>query len=410
MQRPRLLYLVHRVPYPPDKGDRIRAFHILRVLQQHADVDLACLADEPVSDSVATALRGYCRELGIVRLGRWRWARALGSHLHGGTITEGAFASSGLRRILRDWTSRFTYSGALASSSALVPYLRMKETSNIPAVIDLVDVDSEKWFDYSAAKGWPRSWLYRLEGRRLRKLEQELVTRARAITLVSDSEAELYRRFCPGTQAHSITNGVDLDFFSCADREKCETACVFVGALNYYPNIDAACWFCAEVWPEILRRRPEARFYIVGRRPVRRVRALIRHPGVEVIADAADVRPYLRKAAVAVAPLRIARGLQNKVLEACAMGCAVVASRQALVALKTRPGVHLLCPSSPADWVRIVLDIFDNDMLRRRLGDAGRRFVEENHNWERCLAPFRGLLGLAAPAREPSYALHASAL
>src|SRR5262249_39661526 len=173
---------------------------------------------------------------------------------------------------------------------------------------------------------------------------------------------------------------------------------VFVGALDYLPNVDAACWFCQEVWPQVRQRRPQIKVRLVGRRPVPAIRRLADVPGVEVVGQVQDVRPYVSRAAIAVAPLRIARGLQNKVLEAMAMGKATIASPEALAGLWAEPGVHLLAASTVREWVTAILRLLDDPALRRRIGSAGRLYVEEEHCWERCLTPFGGLLGL--PAQE----------
>src|SRR6266496_279861 len=213
--RPALLYLAHRVPYPPDKGDRIRTFQILRHLAQTSDVHLACLADEPVQDYVIDTLRRYCARVAVVNVqSRWRWGRALMSLAMGRTITEGAFDSAQLRRILRDWTAGTYFHAALASSSSMVPCLRLPELSGVPAVVDLVDVDSQKWFDYAAARPLaPQALLYRTEGRRLRRLEQSLPGWARAVTLVSEAEVEVFARNGPPAGVHAVTNGVDMEYF-----------------------------------------------------------------------------------------------------------------------------------------------------------------------------------------------------
>ncbi len=167
VRRP-ILCLVHRVPYPPDKGDRIRAFHLLRHLSRHAAIHLACLADEPVSDETVTALGRYCERVAVFPVGRTRWARALASLIRGNTISEGAFHVPALADTVRAWAADTDFAALFASSSAMVPYLRLEQLRHIPAVVDLVDVDSQKWFDYAArARGW-RSWLYRIEGRRSR--------------------------------------------------------------------------------------------------------------------------------------------------------------------------------------------------------------------------------------------------
>jgi sugar transferase (PEP-CTERM/EpsH1 system associated) len=260
----------------------------------------------------------------------------------------------------------------------------MPELKAIPAVIDLVDVDSQKWLDYAAVSRSPRSWLYSLEGRRLRRLEQELPAKARAVTLVSEAEANLFRQFAGTGRILVVTNGVDLEYFQPAEEAK-ESGCVFVGALDYLPNVDGIKWFCEAVWPEIHRFHPEARISLVGRRPTPAVRRLADLPGVNVVGQVPDVRPYYARAAVVVAPLRLARGVQNKLLEALAMGKALVASSATLAGLKTQADVHLLRADSADEWQKAIRQLLGDRSLRQRFGAAGRRYVEENHNWDRCL-------------------------
>jgi len=399
--RPELLYLVHRLPYPPDKGDRIRTFHLLKQLSRLASVHLACLADEPPEEATIDALRRYCTRVEVVRLGSpIRWLRALGSLVRGHSVSEGAFSAPGLRTILRRWTRETRFHATLASASSLVPYLQMDELRNVPSVVDLIDVDSQKWLDYAESARGPAAWLYRTEGRRLRRLEHDLPDWTRAVTLVSEAEVQLYRQFRAGGTVSAVPNGVDLDYFRPSPGVD-ERGCVFVGALDYRPNVDGACWFCREAWPEIRRRHAEARITLVGRQPVPAVRRLDRLAGVEVVGQVADVRPYLAEAAVAVVPLRIARGIQNKVLEAMAMGKAVVSSPQALVGLRVEPGVHVLVASTPGEWADLVSRLLNDRDLRRRLGTAGRRYVEEHHCWQDCLEPFGAILGLPSAPDVP---------
>jgi sugar transferase (PEP-CTERM/EpsH1 system associated) len=392
--RPAVLYLVHRVPYPPDKGDRIRNFHLLRFLARHASIHLACLADEPIADDVTAALRTYCERLTIVPLDRRRWWRAAAGIARGRTVSEGAFSSPGLSQVVRAWGRETRFHAALVSASSMVSYLRLQELRDVPAVIDLVDVDSQKWLDYAAKTAGPRSWLYRLEGRRLRALEQQLPSAAQAVTLVGDAEAELYRRFCAPGDVRAITNGVDLDYFA-PSAVSTERSCVFLGALDYLPNVDGINWFCRNVWPAIVLRRPDARIYLVGRRPATAVRRLTELPGIELVGQVPDVRPHMARAGVAVVPLRIARGVQNKVLEGLAMGKPTVASPPALTGLHVDPGTHLLSASAANDWIEAILRLWDDQALRRRLSTAGRAYVEEHHRWETCLHPFLEVLALA---------------
>jgi sugar transferase (PEP-CTERM/EpsH1 system associated) len=397
--RPDVLYLAHRAPYPPDKGDRIRVFHTVKFLSQRARVHLACLADEEVREGQLAALRRYCARVAVVRLGVGRWARGLASLAAGGTLTEGAFWSGRLAATLQRWAEETCFCACVASASSLVPYVRLGGLRDVPAVIDLIDVDSQKWLDYAAASRGLRAWLYRAEGRRLRRLEQGLPGWARAVILAAEAEAALYREFCVPGVVRAVTNGVDLEYFRPGPAVR-EPNCVFVGALDYRPNVDGAVWFCTHVWPEVVRRQPRAQLYLVGRRPAPAVCRLAALPGVELVGQVPDVRPHLARAAVAIVPLRIARGVQNKVLEALAMAKAVVVSPQARPGLAARPGVQLLEASAPAEWVEAVLGLFADPGLRARLGSAGRRYVEEHHRWERCLEPLPSLLGLPdhAPA------------
>lgn len=394
--RPEILYLAHRFPCPPDKGDRIRTYHILRSLAKVADVHLACFADEPTSPPDLEALGRLCSRVEVVRLGgRPRQARTLLALASGRTATEGAFESPAMQGLVARWARETRYRSAIASSSSMVQYLRVGAARQIPAVVDLVDVDSQKWIDYASTSRGPMAWLYRTEGRRLGELERAIPAWAGAVTLVSEAEAALFRRSGGEGAIRAITNGVDLEYFhpgfpGSGDGE----GCVFVGALDYRPNVDGVVWFCREVWPRILDRRPGTRFALVGRKPSATVRRLAALPGVDLIGQVADVRPHVASASVAVMPLRIARGVQNKVLEALAMGKAVVASPEAIEGIDAEPGVHLRAASMPEDWVEAVVGLLDDRDQGRRLGEAGRAYVEREHDWGRCLAPFRSLMGL----------------
>ncbi len=399
---PDVLYLTHRVPYPPDKGDRIRCFHLIEYLRRRARIHLACLADEPVPDETLAALRQRCHRLEILPLGGpLRWGRALGSLLGGGSISEGVFAHPALRRTVEQWSGEVRFQGALASASSLAPCLFTPRLDGARKVIDLMDVDSEKWLDYAAARRGPKSWLYRLEGARVRRLEQRLARWADGLALVSDNEVALFRRFCPDAPAHGIPNGVDLDYFTPQETREEEQTCVFVGALDYLPNVDAAVWFCREVWPRVRKACPGAKFWVVGRRPAPQVLELGGRDGVEVVGQVPDVRPYVARAAVTVVPLLIARGIQNKALESLAMGKATVVSPQTMGGLKAKAGVDLAVAATPEEWAATVLGLLRDGEKRRRLGQAGRRHVEECHRWESCLAPFADLLGLGESAVTP---------
>ncbi len=381
------MYLTHRVPYPPDKGDRIRNFHVLRQLAARGPVWLGCLADEPVRPSDEAELHRLCERVAILPAGgKSRWLTAVLSLLKGRSLSEGLFSDRGLRQLVRTWAAETRFRAAVVSASSLCPYLERVELRATPKIVDLVDVDSQKWFDFASAVRAPRSWLYRLEGHRIRKLERGLPSWTQARSVVSRAEADVFESYAGQGTMTVAANGVDLEYFTPVDAPS-EPTCAFVGALDYLPNVDAAVWFARSVWPAILAKRPEAKFQIIGRKPTSAVLELATIPGVELIGQVADVRPYLARAALAVIPLRLARGIQNKVLEALAMAKPVIAAPPALAALATVPGEHLLAATSPQEWVEAVCELLADPARCRKLGEAGRRFVETHHHWDRCLQP-----------------------
>ena len=393
---PRVVYVTHRVPFPPDKGDRIRNFHVLRQLARSCRVWLACLADEPVTDEQHNALADLCERVEVVPAsGKARWVRAGLSALGGRSLSEGLFREPALDAVLKRWTAEAEFAASLVSASSLAPYQRRNGLERIPAVVDLVDVDSQKWFDFAVATRPPKRWLYRLEGRRVRKLEREIAGWAHGVTLVSRAEAEVFDSFtAPGT-ATVATNGVDLDYFRPQPDVPAVPACAFVGAMDYFPNIDAAVWFATDIWPRIREKHPTAEFRVIGRKPTPAVQKLAELPGVVVTGSLPDVRPPVASAMVAVCPIRVARGLQNKVLEAMAMGKPTVAAPPACAALHAEVGRDLLSPGTADEWVATVCDLLDDPVRRAELGRNGRRYVEEYHHWDACLRPLVELMTLA---------------
>jgi polysaccharide biosynthesis protein PslH len=288
----------------------------------------------------------------------------------------------------------------------MAQYVDVPALAGVPVLVDLVDVDSQKWFDYAEqARGIPR-WLYQWEGQRVRRLEASIAGRARAVFAVSPAEVALYRSFCPADNVYPLGNGVDLDYFhpGASAGVASSQRCVFTGALNYRANVDGVRWFCREVWPGVLRRCPEARFVLVGGRPVAAVRRLAELPGVELVGEVPDVRPYVAEAALAIVPLRVARGIQNKVLEAAAMGKATVVSPQAREGLELEPGVHVLQATTPQDWVGAIVELLADPQRRQALGQAARGRVEQRYRWDVQWRALDQLLPLPGPPRPPQSA------
>ncbi|MEX0866937.1 MAG: TIGR03087 family PEP-CTERM/XrtA system glycosyltransferase [Pirellulales bacterium] len=398
-----ILFLTHRVPDPPNRGDRIRAHHLLQFLADQGNVSLGCLADEPVSESSRATLESLCRQVAIEPLGASRWLSGGLSGLRGRTITEGMFHSPKLRRTIGAWAAETSFDAVVVFCTSMLSYAGLPELARATTIVDLVDVDSQKWLDYAAAHRGPKRWIYQTEGRRLRKLECTLPSRADHILLVSQQEADLYLSFCPNDRTLALPNGVDLEYFKPSGGPPAGGGkVVFLGVLDYGANVNGLEWFCRKVWPEVRRGEPSLTFQIVGRRPNAAVKQLGELDGVELVGEVADVRQYLQAAEMVIAPLQIARGIQNKVLEALAAGKPVVATPQALEGLPLVDDQTAITAATPQQWQDALLALHDDVPRRERLGRQGRSYVEQHHHWQACLAPLSTLLPGNAAARDHS--------
>jgi sugar transferase (PEP-CTERM/EpsH1 system associated) len=393
-----LLYLVHRLPYPPNKGDRIRSFHLLRYLSRNYRVHLGAFVDAPAEARQDEVLGSMCAEVFTARLHpRWARLRSLTGLLRGEALTVPYYRDARMQRWV-DATVRansirraVVFSSPMVQYAAAVPGLRL--------VADLCDVDSAKWTEYAPRHRWPLSAIYRREGRRLLAFERACALHCHACTFVTPAERELFARLAPesAARAHAVGSGVDPEFFlPLAGRPSPyapgEAPLVFTGAMDYWPNIDAVGWFAREVLPRLVAARPGLRFFIVGMNPAAEVRALAADPAVVVTGKVKDVRPYLQHAAVVVAPLRVARGIQYKVIEAMTMGRPVVVSESAARGLSVVAGRDFVCaPEQPAAFADAVLELLQRPD-REELGARGRAAVGTVYDSERTLAAFGRLL------------------
>jgi sugar transferase (PEP-CTERM/EpsH1 system associated) len=338
-----ILFLVHRIPYPPNKGDKIRSWNELRHLAERHTVHLGCLMDQPEDAQWIETLRPLVASLEVAPMhaGRSRF-KSLGALVQGGPLSVPYFRSERLQRWVDATLESNRIDVVLLFSSPMGDYV---SGSQLPIVMDFCDVDSDKWTQYSKKAPWPMRPLYALEGRRLAAYELEILRRCSAATLVTEQEKEIWQSLPRPLQdkVHVIPNGVDLQFFSPqaapAMPQRRPHTMSFTGAMDYYANVDAVTWFANEVFPRIRTVYSDAEFTIVGSHPTAEVLALGKRDGIEVTGFVDDIREWYLRAALCVVPLRMARGIQNKVLEAMAMARPVLATPAAFAGLGAEAGV-----------------------------------------------------------------------
>jgi len=389
-----ILFLTHRIPYPPDKGEKIRAWNLLCHLTATHRVHLGFFVDAPDDFRYVEKLRAMCASVFWrplkPRLARLRSLRGL---FTGASLTEGYFYDVHLKAQIDKTIARHRPSEIYVFSSAMTQYVMHGDAARV--IVDLVDVDSEKWRQYAAARRGVAHLIYAREGRTLLALEQKAVERADAAIFVSRAEAELFRRLAPhlARRIHYVSNGVDYNFFDPANAVPNpfdeRPAIVFTGTMNYRPNIDAMTWFAEQVMPRLRTHPARPRLWIVGSSPTAAVKKLAR-PDIRVTGRVPDIRPYLAHARAVVAPMQIARGIQNKVLEAMAMGAAVVVTPQAREGLDACGDDELFTATTPEEFADAVTRLLDGG--EPSIGLRARRRILDDFGWEASLTSLDRLL------------------
>lgn len=374
----KILFLCHRLPYPPNRGGRIRPFHILAHLSRSHDVTLAAPLRTGDGAVAVEALRAFSPQPILAPTGELAsWSRTV---LRLPTTRPSSFAyfdAPGLARALRCALDAAP-DLVLVHASSMAPYVAGARAATL---LDFGDMSSEKWRAYGRRRPLPAALGYRWEAWKVRRAEVQLARRFDLCTCTTQAELETLESYGAARRTGWFPNGVDAEYFHPADEPYDPDTICFLGQMGYYPNQEAVIWFCDHVLPALRVRRPALRFCIVGAEPSRAVRRLAERPGVRVTGTVPDVRPYARRAALSVAPLQIARGTQNKILESLAMGVPVVASPLAARGTAARPGEDLLTASDPKTFAAAILRLLDDPAERRRLGEAGRALVRARHDW-----------------------------
>jgi sugar transferase (PEP-CTERM/EpsH1 system associated) len=398
----KILFLAHRVPFPPNKGDKIRAFHILEHLSRAHEIWLGACADD--ADDMRHLAMARSRYAGACFGLTTRLGRSANMALAGFAdlpMSVARFRQRGLEQWTRDVLHNVKPDLVYIYSSAMARYVIGCLPPGTGLIVDFVDADAEKWRAYANETRAPRRWIYAREFDSLVRYERAVLDAADAGILVSETERRLQSGFAPdgASKLHVIPNGVDADYFQPVETAAGDAAkIVFTGTMDYLPNIDAVRWFAHDMLPGVRQACPQAVFQIVGAKPTAEVLALAALPGVEVVGAVPDIRPYLFGANVIVAPLRIARGIQNKVLEGMAAGKPVVATPQALDGIDAAVGRDVLVGVNPMDFIGAVTDVLCQ-RVAPDLGGQARAYILARHRWGEALATLDPMVAKILHAR-----------
>ena len=381
-----ILYLCHRFPYPPTRGGKIRPFNMIRHLSAAGhQVTVCSLVRSPEEAEQGLGIAPYCADFEMGGVVEWvQVLRMLGRLPLPTPSSMGYFYSPMMADqvenllVSRRWDLIFVHCSSVAQYVAHV--------RDVPKILDFGDMDSQKWLEYANYKPYPLSLGYRLEGAKMLAAEKQLATRFDLCTATTRAEWETLQSYATGVDSDWFPNGVDAGYFCPADAPYDPDTISFIGRMDYYPNQECMKRFCADIWPLLKSSRPALKLLIVGADPPPYIRLLGEIDGVTVTGSVPDVRPYIRRSALMVAPLNIARGTQNKILEAMAMGVPVVTSRLAAAGVDAEPGAHFLVADTPQECVQAILGIVGCTAERERLAQAGRQRMLSHHAWPRAMA------------------------
>lgn len=393
--RKRLLYLCHRIPYPPNKGDKIRSYNLLLWLSERYDVLLGAFVDSTDDWQYTSRLEQLCLEAKFLPLplGMRKAMRTAGAFIRGQPLTNAFYRSDEMQGWVDSTVRCYKPSVVLIFSSAMGQFLTGARRAGSQSIVDFVDVDSEKWQQYSRSRRWPMSYVYAREARLLTKYEEKLCRQADRSYFVSEAEATDFRRRNPhlAEKVATLRNGVDVEYFDSGRQypspySSCTTTLLFTGAMDYWPNIDAVTWFSRSVMPLLRQFGVDPRFYIVGAQPTESVKRLASRDTF-VTGGVADIRPYMAHADVVVAPLRVARGIQNKVLEAMAMKKVVITTSAGAEGIGAINGVHLWIHDDEHAMASRVAAILNSQVPAT--GAAAQDYILTHFRWSMCLQPLQ---------------------
>jgi hypothetical protein len=396
----KILYVCHRFPFPPKRGGKIRPFNMIRHLAASHEVTVASLARSAAEAAEGEGIAPHCREYYLATVSApVQWARMIAALPTPITASASYFHSGALAGTIRRLVRERRFDLIFVHCSSVAHYVA--GVRDAPKILDFGDMDSQKWLEYARYKPFPLSLGYRWEGMKLLAEEKRLARRFDFCTATTRAEWETLKGYGGDTPSDWFPNGVDSQYFAPSDEPYEPDTISFVGRMDYYPNQECMADFCARTLPLLRAKRPGIRLEIVGADPSPAVRKLGELPGVTVTGSVPDVRPYLRRSALTVAPLNIARGTQNKILEAMAAGVPVVTSRVAAGGVDAVGGEHFLVVSTPEEYRDAILRVLGDPAERRRLAQAGRARMLSHHAWANSMRRLDGIIERCLAQRPP---------
>jgi len=387
----KILYVCHRFPFPPKRGGKIRPFNMIRHFSEQHEVTVASLVRSDDEALEGQGIAPHCAHFEMAQVSdNLQMARMVARLPTLVPSSMGYFYSPDLARRIRELLRTTRYDLIFVHCSSVAQYVA--DVRGIPKILDFGDMDSQKWLEYAHYKPFPLSLGYWLEGSKMLRAEKRLATQFDLCTATTRAEWETLNGYGVQVPTDWFPNGVDANFFTPDDTPYDPNTISFIGRMDYYPNQECMADFCAKTLPLLRAQRPNIKLVIVGADPSPAMRKLGELPGVTVTGSVPDVRPYVRASALMVAPLNIARGTQNKILEAMAMGVPVVTSTVAAGGVDAQSEAHFLVADTPAGYAQAILRILDNPAERQRLALAGRERMLSNHAWPKSMQRLDGIV------------------
>ena len=403
----RMFFICQRVPFPPDRGDKITTFNEIRHLSTKHEVHVFCLADGKRDLDNIPGLRCYAQSVTAVPVNGWTSKlRALKAIFVGGPLSVAAFNEAKLHYAI---TRKFTEQQPdliMVYSCNVAQYA--EHFAQVPRIMQFAELDSSRWGQFARRSRPPLRWVYAIEERRFFAYERHIACTFSHALVCTAAEQRDFERLIPGVPVSLVGNGVDLDYFRSRGVAKRPKSIVFTGVMDYFPNIDAVVWFCDKVLPIVQKQIPEAGLTICGSRPAAAVRRLGNRHGVTVTGRVPDTRPYLDRAEVFVAPMRMARGIQNKLLEALAMGLPCVASMAAAAGTVAQDGEGILATDDPEEFAEHVVRLLCDCAFRTAMANKARAAAEANYRWDGQMACLDQVIAAVSPSRGVSTAMESA--